>query len=376
MGTVAVYGANGYTGRQVAKGLLERGHEVVLGGRSGEKLEVLRRELGGGARIHAAALDERATLVGLCAGADAVVNCAAPAAVSAGPLSSAAIVAGTHYLDTCAEQVVLRRLFEDADGPAREAGVALVLSCAFDAGLSDLLIAHAAVTGEIDEVVIAYAVTGWRPSWGTAQSRFASMRHNWLIHEDGELRERRGWRGTEKFDFPAPIGRQRVMAYPTPDSVTVPRHTGARSVRAYMATASLSPRPLGPLLPSLATMAGRLMRTPLRPVVEGTFSTVWRTYGKDKMRDHTKFVVSIRMNGEHGERRATMRGRGIYDTTAPLMVEAVSRLMTDGPPRAGALAPAEAFEPKQILDALAGHGFEYDVDVSRPPVPPRALKTA
>ncbi|MEA2441341.1 MAG: hypothetical protein QOH76_2765, partial [Thermoleophilaceae bacterium] len=36
--TVAVYGASGFTGRQVAKGLLDRGCRVVLGGRNASKL--------------------------------------------------------------------------------------------------------------------------------------------------------------------------------------------------------------------------------------------------------------------------------------------------------------------------------------------------
>lgn len=361
--TIAVYGATGFTGGRVAKGLLERGHQVVLGGRNPDKLKALAHELGDRATVRLAALDDATTLADLCEGADAVINCAAPAAASAEPVSAAAIAAGAHYLDTCAEQVVLRRLFEETDRPARDAGVAVVPSCAFDAGLSDLLIAHAAIgLGAIKEVTIAYGVTGWRPSRGTTRSRLASMRREWLSYEDGELRSRRGWPATEHFEFPAPLGRQRVMVYPTPDAVTVPRHTEATRVKAYMTTVSLSPKLLGPVLPVLATVAGRLLRTPLRRLVEAAFSAVWRTYGEDKMEDRTSFVIAVRIAGEGGTRNATVRGRGLYTITAPLMVEAATRLLADGAPRSGALAPAEAFEPKQMLDGLAAHGLEYEVD--------------
>jgi short subunit dehydrogenase-like uncharacterized protein len=360
--TVAVYGASGFTGRQVAEGLLDRGCRVVLGGRNASKLQAVADQLGRDVLVRAASLDDTPRLQAFCSGADAVINCAAPFAASAEPISKAAIASRTHYLDLCAEQVVLRWLFEEADRDARGAGVALVPSCAFDAGLTDLLIGLAAADlDQIEEVAIAYSVTDWRPTWGTTRSRLASMRKEWLSYEDGGLRAHRGWPKTTWFDFPDPVGRKRVMAYPTPDSLTVPRHTSARRVGSYMRTSALAPRPLEPFLPLLATAAGRLLRTPLRPLVEAVFSRTWRTYAPGKAQDKTAFVIAVRITARSGERTATVRGRHLYEITAPLMVEAATRLVRNGPPRAGTLAPAQAFEPSKLLDALAPYGVTYEI---------------
>jgi short subunit dehydrogenase-like uncharacterized protein len=319
-------------------------------------------ELDGDVLVRAASLDDTPRLQAFCAGADAVINCAAPFAVSAEPISKAAIATPAHYLDLCAEQVVLRWFFEEADRAARGAGVALVPSCAFDAGLTDLLIGLAAADlDQIEEVAIAYSVTDWRPTWGTTRSRLASMRKEWLSYEDDGLRARRGWPKTTWFDFPEPVGRKRVMVYPTPDSLTVPRHTSAHRVGSYMRTSSLAPRALEPFLPLLATAGGRLLRTPLRPLVEAIFSRTWRTYAPGKAQDKTAFVIAVRITAQAAARNATVRGRHLYEITAPLMVEAATRLMTNGPPRAGTLAPAQAFEPAELLDALAAYGVTYEI---------------
>ena len=50
----------------------------------------------------------------------------------------------------------------------------------------------------------------------------------------------------------------------------------------------------------------------------------------------------------------------MYGVTAAACAEAVQRLTTsgltaDGEPRSGALSPAEAFDPAEFLDSLAGY---------------------
>src|SRR5436853_4275650 len=75
-GTVAVYGASGYTGGLVAKALAARRYQVVLGGRAPVKLDRLAAEVGAMAMTMPAALDDPDALEALCAGAAVVVNCA------------------------------------------------------------------------------------------------------------------------------------------------------------------------------------------------------------------------------------------------------------------------------------------------------------
>src|SRR5690606_9671734 len=100
---------------------------------------------------------------------------------------------------------------------------------AFYGGLGDLL-ATAAV-GEwagADEVRLAYALDGWRPTAGTrATGRVSAERRGGrrIVYSGGRLVHRTGEAPEVDWDFPDPVGRQRVRAeFPTADSVTIPSH--------------------------------------------------------------------------------------------------------------------------------------------------------
>jgi short subunit dehydrogenase-like uncharacterized protein len=366
---VAVYGANGYTGRQVARELLARGRPVLLSGRSRGKLEALADELGGDVQVRPAGLDEGGGLRVVAEEAGAVINCAGPFVLSAQPVATAAIEGGAHYLDVSAEQHSAKWLFEQGDARARDAGVALFPACAFYSALSDMLVALlTAGVGPPEDVVVAYGIAHWRPSAASTRSRLEGMRREWFEY-DGEVRAVHDWPPTTWFDFPQPLGRRRVAVYPTPEVFTIPRHTGARRVRTYLTTTTLTPAALGRFLPLLAKAAARLMRTPARPVVERLFARSWRTTGADrKTDDPTRFLIAVRVTTDGSERRASLSGRGIYDVTAPLVAEGADRLLEHGPPHPGALAAAEVFEPAACLDLLAQHGVSYEVDAAAEPV--------
>ena len=358
--TIAVYGATGYTGRQVAREFLSRGAEVLLSGRSRPKLEALADELGGQVKLRPAALDDGHSLRALAAESDAVVNCAGPFFETAEPVGSAAIAARTHYVDVSAEQHGATWAFGAGDREARKAGVAVLPSAAFDSVPADLLAALAVGDGAApEEIVVAYRITNWRPNVATLAARLEGMRREWFDW-DGELRAHRRWPETTWFDFPEPVGRRRVGIYPTPDVFTIPRHTGARRVRTYLTTSTLTQEPAGRFLPVVANTAARLMRTRARPLVERMFAASWK-WEREKEQDPTKFDVVVKGSGPDGERRASLRGRGIYDLTAPIVADATLRLLADGPPHPGALAPAELLEPRSFLDALAPHGLSYEL---------------
>jgi hypothetical protein len=63
-------------------------------------------------------------------------------------------------------------------------------------------------------------------------------------------------------------------------------------------------------------------------------------------------------------RRASASGRDIYAVSAPLVVEAMERIV-DGRVRAsGALAPGQAFDAHEVLAALAERGIESHIGLS------------
>ena len=141
---IAVYGATGYTGRQVVGELTRRGAIVVAVGRDDQRVaEVAAAH--GCADSFTAELADHDALVAAFRGCEAVVNCVGPFGVSAGPVATAAIAVGAHYLDFTAEQEAVLALFEDSGPGAARAGVALVPAMGFFGALGDML---ATITAE------------------------------------------------------------------------------------------------------------------------------------------------------------------------------------------------------------------------------------
>ena len=62
--------------------------------------------------------------------------------------------------------------------------------------------------------------------------------------------------GRGHFDFPEPIGRQRMVRYPAGEQITVPRHVATRRVRTMITASTLAPSALGPVLPLLSARPG------------------------------------------------------------------------------------------------------------------------
>ncbi|HEV3000887.1 MAG TPA: nuclear transport factor 2 family protein [Solirubrobacteraceae bacterium] len=332
---VAVYGAGGHTGGLVARQLAERGFAPVLGGRDAEALaraaERLRAAGPYDVETRPAAVDDPGALGRLADGCAAVVNCAGPFSGTASAVARAAVAAGVHYVDTCAEPAVVRQLLAEMDAPARAAGVAVVPSMAFYCALGDLL-AHVAAgeLGEVDEVLVAYAVEGWELTPGSLRvvPEVGAQR---FVVEGGTLRLYDRQPGTFEFPFPEPVGPGEVVSpYPSADPVAIARHVRARRVRAAMTTSTLQ---------EVAASAGRPAGEPRR---ESSFTVVARASRGETTVD------------------ATARGGDIYAISAPIVVEAVARLL-DGPPRRGALAAGEAFPAAELLATLEHHGVRLDL---------------
>jgi hypothetical protein len=60
--------------------------------------------------------------------------------------------------------------------------------------------------------------------------------------------------------------------------------------------------------------------------------------------------------------RASVRGRDVYGLTARALVWAAERIAAGAHAGAGALGPAAAFDPEEMLGALSDFGVEWDSD--------------
>jgi short subunit dehydrogenase-like uncharacterized protein len=353
-GPIAVYGATGYTGRLVAAELVRRGADAVLVGRSAAKLEIVAEDLGGGVSTRVAPLDDLEALREALEPCAAVISCAGPFVEHGEPALAAAIDAGTHYLDTTGEQHYIRRVFEEFGARANRAGVALVPAMGFDYAPGDMLAAVTAGSiAPLDDLTVAYAVSGFGASRGTLRSVLAVLAGGELEWREGQLAPAPRTRSAGSFDFDQPLGRQRVIRLPAGEHLTVPRHVQTPRVRAVLTVATVLPfaRLFAPATPILMPALGLLLRTPAKRAIELAIGR-WPEGPSPDDRRSVRFTVVCQASAGHTGRRGVLNGMDVYGLTARTTVEGALRCAAPGFDAAGALAPSQAFEPAGFLASV------------------------
>jgi Saccharopine dehydrogenase NADP binding domain len=325
---IAVYGGYGHTGRFVLDELRRRGFVPIACGRDAIRLHELAAATGVETRM--AAVDDPTSLDAAFAGTAAVLHCAGPFLDTAAPVLEAALRARIHYLDVAAEQrAVIDTLARDAD--ARAAGVTVVPAMAFYGGLADLLVT-AALDGatDADVVDIAVALDGWHPTRGT---RLTGDRNHYprTCIEDGQVRTLPDPAPMRETDFPPPFGRQESILLTLSEAILVPHHLACRNLHSWMNLAPL-----------------RDLRDPSTPAP---------TAADDSGRSAQRFAIEVRVRRGNRGVRASASGRDIYAITAPLLGEALQRILDGRVRGCGALAAGQAFDAGGFLASLASAGL-------------------
>ena len=296
MARVAVYGARGHTAQFVIRELARRGHTPL------------------GIDRRMAAVDDDSALDRSLAGAAAVINCAGPFLDTARPLVAAAVRAGIHYLDVTAEQVTTQATL------AVDANVCVVPAAGFYGGLADLLASSLApVTA--DTIDVRIALDRW---WPTAGTRITGQRNTAprLIVTNGVRAPLVDPRST-RWQFPPPFDEQALQEVPFSEIITLSHHIRAREIHTH--------------LNAIALADVRAPDTsPPRAVDE-------------RGRSAQRFVMEVAVDG----RTARASGQDIYAVTAPIVVEAVERILTGRARRTGAAVLGELFDAADFLAALA-----------------------
>jgi hypothetical protein len=272
---------------------------------------------------------DRATSLDLAfRGADAVINCAGPFAATAARVIETAIRAGIPYLDVTAEIEVVTDTF----AAYAEADIPIVPAAAFYGGLGDLL--ATAAMGDwpaADHLTIAYALSSWRPTPGTrATGRVSAERRNGrrVAYADHRLLIREGDAPRTEWTFPAPIGTRPVIGEVTmADSATIPSHLDTPEISTYMSSNALDDlQAADPSGPVAVDERGRSAQT---------------------------FLVEVVARSGGAERRTVASGRDIYAVTAPLVVEAASRVLAGTGDTAGVASVGARFDAEDFLGALS-----------------------
>lgn len=130
-GRIVVFGATGYTGRMTAQRLVAAGADVVLAGRSEDRLRALSERLGGLEWRRADILRQN-SVFSLVGEGDVLLSTVGPFAKWGEPAVRAAIAAPATYIDSTGEPAFIRRVFEEFSAPAERAGAALLTAMGYD----------------------------------------------------------------------------------------------------------------------------------------------------------------------------------------------------------------------------------------------------
>ncbi|HEU5057290.1 MAG TPA: saccharopine dehydrogenase NADP-binding domain-containing protein [Kofleriaceae bacterium] len=361
---IVVYGATGTTGSLVAEELYRRGFDLVLAGRDRGRLSDLAEKLGG-LRIRLAQVHDAGGMATAVDGADVVVACAGPYLVVGEPVLRAAVAAGAHYLDVAGEQAFIRAMYEQYDSRARKAGVTAVCGFGVEVALGDwaaaraaaLVRAAAAVEDEpIDEVAVAYALSGFRPSGGTVQSAVATLARPAVVWQEDRWEPVPPAARARTFAFPPPFGLREAVPVPAGEVVTVPRHVAARRVEGFLAVAT------SPLARYAARAAG--LAAPLVPLLAASpLGALVRARAgaapppDAEARRQARFAVVAEASHRFHRSRVSLSGGDLYGVSAVIAAEGVARLSAAGSrPPAGVSAPSELIDPAEALAELVGEG--------------------
>ncbi|MGH3378027.1 MAG: saccharopine dehydrogenase family protein [Actinoallomurus sp.] len=344
--TIAVYGASGYQGKLVVAELARRGIDMVLMGRSPDRLRVAADQAGvPDAETRAAGLDDVERLTASLRGCAALINCAGPFTRSGEAPARAAIAAGCHYADTSGEQLHIKQIFDTLTADAERGGVTVV-PAATDGGVPGDLIAHllAERVEPVEEITTAHRIVG---GGGMSRGSLRSLAEiadtiggGGLGYEDGDWCSGTPGRRTS-MRFPGSAEDVPVESFPLQEVITVPLHVRVRRVEG-VADSALLARLTSAVDPAL------IDRMPEGPPEES--------------RRAQEFTIVVDAVGRDGRSaRGVVTGPDTYGTTAVIAVEAARRLAT-GSAEPGVLAPAQAFDPTDFLDFLAPHGITWNID--------------
>ena len=362
-GPIAVYGATGYTGRLVSAELANAGAEIVISGRNRGKLDDLASQLDGEVSVAEATLDDASALRALLGECSAVIDCAGPFVRFGEPVLAAAVETGTHYLDTTGEQLYMKMAFERYGPRAADTEVAVIPAMGFDYLPGDMIASlSAAGLDELDELSLHYHWQGFTPSQGTARTTLEILSDPGVEWRDGDSRRADGGVGRGTFDFPSPVGRQRMIRYPAGEQITVPRHIRTRSVTTSINAGAFSSDLLARAFSAIVPPLGLAMRNgTLRRAVGAVISRLPEGPSPEQ-RDRMRWMIVCEAKLGEIERRGVISGTDVYGLTAATICKGAMIAAARGFEGRGALAPSQAFEPQEFLEGLDRFAVTWSIE--------------
>ncbi len=337
-GRALLYGATGYTGREIAAALTDV--DLVLAGRDEARVRAVAEPLGLAWRAFGLSDDHR--LVEALADVDLVLHAAGPFDSTLRPMLEACIRAGAHYFDLSGEWPGFAEAMT-SDAAARAADVMVMPGVGLSIVATDCLLAMTKARWPDTERIrlgISRVIVMTRGSFASA-ARLLSPEV--LIRRDGRLVTTPAGKLTHAFDFGDGLRETSAMSWA--DVVTGEFTTGVRNIEAYTE--------LDWAQRASYAASGLAMRV--------TGAAAWRSLGDalsdgwpagpsdDERRDAPYVMVAEALDPWRRVRRLRMRTLDGYTVSVLTSAAAIRRVLAGDWSR-GFQTPARIFGPEFILD--------------------------
>jgi short subunit dehydrogenase-like uncharacterized protein len=229
MNAFMIYGANGYTGRLIAREAVKRGLKPLLAGRNRDEITALAEELGLLRRVFE--LSKPGEVARNLDGVSAVLHCAGPFSRTAAPMLNACLDLNVHYLDITGEIDVFE-LCHQAHARAKHQGIVILPGSGFDVVPTDCTAAMLKRRLPDAAALVLAFEAGGGPSPGTAKTSVEGLRKGGRARINGELKTvPLAWKTRE---FVRDGKSRTAMTIPWGDVYTANISTGIANIETYM----------------------------------------------------------------------------------------------------------------------------------------------
>lgn len=330
-----IYGANGYTGQLIVAECVRRGMRPILAARRADAVAPLAAAHGLETRV--VSLDDPAALARALAGVSVVLHAAGPFFRTSGPMVSACIANGVHYLDITGEIVVFEAC-RARDDEAKAAGVVILPGVGFDVVPTDCLAARLNDVLPSAQLLELAFCGGGGVSRGTLKTMVLGSPQGGAIRKDGRItRVPAGWK---QQTIPFRDRARLATTIPWGDVSTAFWSTKIPNIHTYL------------VLPTNAVMIMKLMRhldsvmaVPMvQQLIERQIDA--RVSGpSEQLRNSARMHVWGRVTHADGRTvEGTAETPEGYRLTAIAAVESAHRVLSS-PPSPGYHTPSSAFGP-------------------------------
>jgi short subunit dehydrogenase-like uncharacterized protein len=341
MSKFMIYGANGYTGRLIAREAAKRGMKPMLAGRNRDEVAALANEFNLPYRIFD--LSNKTEVARNLDGISVVLHCAGPFSRTSAPMLNACLDVHAHYLDITGEIAVFEACHR-VDVRAKHQNLVVLPGSGFDVVPTDCVAAMLKKKmPDATSLVLAFEAGGG-PSPGTEKTSVEGLAGGGRARIDGELRTvPLAWK-TREF---VRDGKQRsAMTIPWGDLYTAFVSTGIRNIETYMVVSPATIKNAQRMRRFQPLLKWRVVQNFMKRRIERSN----RGPSEQRRRDNGCYVWGEMTNAAGNVAKLSIAGPNGYDLTVTASLGIAERLLTpDRRFTGGYLTPSQFMGADYVL---------------------------